>query len=67
MILRWIVVYLNHIDQSLPVFNLNIITDWSFSCFFCWAGVGDRGEGVDRNAEKINVKNKSRKFHMYEQ
>ena len=25
MVLRWIIEYLNHLDQSLPVFNITII------------------------------------------
>ena len=39
--------YLNHLNQSLPVFNLNIIVGRSFSCF--WGG-------LDGTAEKIEVK-----------
>ena len=48
--------YLNHLDQGLPVFNLNIIIERSFFCFvllcfvlFFWGGRGR----LDGTAEKI--------------
>ena len=43
--------YLNHFDQSLPMFNLTIIIGRSFSCFF-----GGWERGLDKTAEKIQVK-----------
>ena len=42
--------YLNHLDQGLPVFNLNDIIERFFSCFF-WGGRG--GGRLDGTAEKI--------------
>ena len=49
--------YLNHLDQGLPVFNLNIIIERSFFVLFCFVlGFfflgGGRGR-LDGTAEKI--------------
>ena len=48
-------VYLNHLKQSLLVFDLNIINEGTFSgfllLFFC-----EGGEVSDGTAEKINLK-----------
>ena len=50
--------YLNHLDQGLPVFNLNIIIERSFFCFvllcfvFFFFGGGGGGR-LDGTAEKI--------------
>ena len=51
--------YLNHLDQGLPVFNLNIIIERSFFCFvllcfflFFWGGGRGRLDGTAEKIEK---------------
>ena len=62
--------YLNDLDQSLPMFNLNIIIERSFSCFF--GGRGERGAVIWNCRENWEVnwailKNNSRKNNIYQQ
>ena len=47
VVLRWTMAYLNQLHQSLPVFNLNNIIEWTLSCFL---------EGLNGIADKIDVK-----------
>ena len=49
-------VYLNHLEQSLLVFDLNIINEGTFSGFFLLLFFCEGGEVSDGTAEKINLK-----------
>ena len=55
MVLRWIIGYLNHVEQSLSVFNLTVLIGRSFSCFLVYVCVCG-GKGGERRVVRWNCR-----------